>query len=262
MSNCLRWSRADEIVEPRTTTRRQFGRTGQAGITDSSDGLFDVLLISPGRKKIPVIKVVRQATGMRLNGAKELVDMAPRAVKQSIDFDEAESLRAQLELAGASVEVRPSEDPATSVGNDPERLVAKYAPGIARSIKLYASGHIESASGSGSVIGASAHVDQSGSKRVFRDTRQTYLTIEGPNVSISQNLGSNGGPSVTKARQFAAKVNEVSQLIGSGPEAPAAVADAQPDAVEQSRRLSELCDQGVLTREEFEAKKAELLDRI
>jgi large subunit ribosomal protein L7/L12 len=67
---------------------------------------FDVVLTGAGDKKIQVIKVVRAATGLGLKEAKALVDEAPKPVKEGVDRDEADALRAQLEEAGASVEVK------------------------------------------------------------------------------------------------------------------------------------------------------------
>jgi LSU ribosomal protein L12P len=67
---------------------------------------FDVVLMSPGAAKINVIKVVREVTGLGLKEAKELVDNAPKAVKEKIAKDEADALKAKLEEAGASVEVK------------------------------------------------------------------------------------------------------------------------------------------------------------
>jgi large subunit ribosomal protein L7/L12 len=67
---------------------------------------FDVLLTGPGEKKIQVIKVVRAATGLGLKEAKALVDEAPKAVKEGIEKAEAEKLKAELEEAGASVELK------------------------------------------------------------------------------------------------------------------------------------------------------------
>jgi large subunit ribosomal protein L7/L12 len=67
---------------------------------------FDVLLTGAGEKKIQVIKVVRAATGLGLKEAKALVDEAPKAVKEGIDKQEAEKLKADLEEAGASVELK------------------------------------------------------------------------------------------------------------------------------------------------------------
>ena len=67
---------------------------------------FDVVLTGAGDKKIQVIKVVRAATGLGLKEAKALVDEAPKPVKEGVDREEADALRAQLEEAGASVEVK------------------------------------------------------------------------------------------------------------------------------------------------------------
>ena len=67
---------------------------------------FDVMLMSCGASKISVIKVVREATGLGLKEAKDLVDNAPKAVKEKITKDEAEALKAKLTEAGATVEVK------------------------------------------------------------------------------------------------------------------------------------------------------------
>src|SRR5688500_6820817 len=67
---------------------------------------FDVVLTGAGDKKIQVIKVVRAATGLGLKEAKALVDEAPKPVKEGVEKDEADKLKAELEEAGASVEVK------------------------------------------------------------------------------------------------------------------------------------------------------------
>src|SRR3954452_834712 len=67
---------------------------------------FDVVLNGAGEKKIQVIKVVRAATGLGLKEAKALVDEAPKPVKEGVDRDEADKLKADLEEAGAAVEVK------------------------------------------------------------------------------------------------------------------------------------------------------------
>ncbi|MDR1564267.1 MAG: 50S ribosomal protein L7/L12 [Oscillospiraceae bacterium] len=67
---------------------------------------FDVILKSPGAKKIEVIKVVREVTGLGLKEAKELVDNAPKAVKEAISKDDAEALKEKLTAAGAEVELK------------------------------------------------------------------------------------------------------------------------------------------------------------
>ena len=66
----------------------------------------DVVLTAPGDKKIQVIKVVRAATGLGLKEAKALVDEAPKPIKEGIERDEAEKLKAELEEAGGSVELK------------------------------------------------------------------------------------------------------------------------------------------------------------
>ena len=67
---------------------------------------FDVILKAPGAGKINVIKVVRAITGLGLKEAKALVDEAPKPVKEAVSKDEAESIKKQLEEAGAEVEVK------------------------------------------------------------------------------------------------------------------------------------------------------------
>jgi large subunit ribosomal protein L7/L12 len=67
---------------------------------------FDVVLANAGEKKIQVIKVVREITGLGLKEAKAVVDEAPKSVKQGISKDEAEAIRKKLEEVGAAVEVK------------------------------------------------------------------------------------------------------------------------------------------------------------
>ena len=67
---------------------------------------FDVILTSAGAAKINVIKAVREITGLGLKEAKELVDGAPKAVKEQVSADDAEAAKAKLEEAGATVEVK------------------------------------------------------------------------------------------------------------------------------------------------------------
>ena len=67
---------------------------------------FDVILVEAGAEKIKVIKVVREITGLGLKEAKELVEGAPKALKEGVSKDEAESIKAQLVEAGATVEIK------------------------------------------------------------------------------------------------------------------------------------------------------------
>ncbi|MBQ9796399.1 MAG: 50S ribosomal protein L7/L12 [Clostridia bacterium] len=67
---------------------------------------FDVILASFGAKKLDVIKVVRELTGLGLKDAKDLVEAAPKAIKEGVSKDEAEKIKAALTEAGATVEVK------------------------------------------------------------------------------------------------------------------------------------------------------------
>ena len=67
---------------------------------------FDVMLTAAGDKKIAVIKVVREATGLGLKEAKEIVDNAPKAIKEKASKEEADDLKAKLEEAGGTVEIK------------------------------------------------------------------------------------------------------------------------------------------------------------
>jgi large subunit ribosomal protein L7/L12 len=82
-----------------------------AGAPADGDGAeesstVDVVLTEVGGQKVPVIKVVRAATGLGLKEAKAIVDEAPKAIKEGIERDEADKLKAELEEAGATVELK------------------------------------------------------------------------------------------------------------------------------------------------------------
>ncbi len=80
-----------------------------AGAGDAEEAVqteFDVILKFGGQSKLQVVKLVKELTGLGLKEAKELVDAAPKALKEKISKDEAESLKAQLEEAGAEVEIK------------------------------------------------------------------------------------------------------------------------------------------------------------
>ena len=79
---------------------------GEAAAAAEEKTEFDVILAAVGDKKVEVIKVVRAATGLGLKEAKDLVDGAPKAVKEGVAKDEAEGLKKQLEEAGAKVEIK------------------------------------------------------------------------------------------------------------------------------------------------------------
>jgi len=105
-----------ELVELKKKIEDEWGITAAAPVAVAAAGpaaveveektSFDVVLTGAGAQKIQVIKVVRAVTGLGLKEAKDLVDSAPNAVKEGINKDEADALKAQLEDAGASVELK------------------------------------------------------------------------------------------------------------------------------------------------------------
>ncbi len=78
---------------------------GDEGGGAEESSTVDVVLKEVGGQKVPVIKVVRSATGLGLKEAKALVDEAPKAIKEGVERDEADKLKAELEEAGATVEL-------------------------------------------------------------------------------------------------------------------------------------------------------------
>jgi large subunit ribosomal protein L7/L12 len=79
---------------------------GGDGAAEEEQSAFDVVLTNAGQQKIQAIKVVRAITGLGLKEAKDLVDGAPNAVKEGVAREEADSIKAQLEEAGAEVEIK------------------------------------------------------------------------------------------------------------------------------------------------------------
>ena len=79
---------------------------GDGGAAAEEKTSFDVMLTEAGGQKIQVIKVVRAITGLGLKEAKDLVDSAPKPVKEGVNQEEADSIKSQLEEAGATVEVK------------------------------------------------------------------------------------------------------------------------------------------------------------
>ena len=106
-----------ELVELKNALEETWGVTAAAPVAVAAPGggdgaapaeektSFDVVLTNAGGQKIQVIKVVRAVTGLGLKEAKDLVDGAPQPVKEGVNQEEAESVKAQLEEAGATVEV-------------------------------------------------------------------------------------------------------------------------------------------------------------
>jgi len=112
-----------ELVELKNTLEEEWGVTAAAPVAVAAPGAapaaggdgaaaaeeqtaFDVVLSGAGDKKIQVIKVVRAITGLGLKEAKDLVDGAPNPVKEGVERDEADSIKGQLEEAGATVEIK------------------------------------------------------------------------------------------------------------------------------------------------------------
>ncbi|TGB00925.1 50S ribosomal protein L7/L12 [Halobacillus salinus] len=82
------------------------GGAAAGGEAEAEQTEFDVVLESAGSSKIKVVKAVREATGLGLKEAKEVVDNAPKAVKEGLSKEDAEELKSQLEEAGATVELK------------------------------------------------------------------------------------------------------------------------------------------------------------
>jgi large subunit ribosomal protein L7/L12 len=111
-----------ELVELKNKIEEEWGITAAAPVAVAAGGAvagggdggaaaeektsFDVVLTEAGGQKIQVIKVVRAVTGLGLKEAKDLVDSAPKPVKEGVNQEEADSIKAQLEEAGAGVEVK------------------------------------------------------------------------------------------------------------------------------------------------------------
>ena len=109
-----------ELVELKNKIEEEWGITAAAPVAVAAAGApaggdgaepeektaFDVVLTAAGGQKIQVIKVVRALTGLGLKEAKDLVDSAPKPVKEGVPQEEADSIKAQLEEAGATVEVK------------------------------------------------------------------------------------------------------------------------------------------------------------
>ena len=98
-----------EVNELATILKEEYGiepaaAAGEAAAAEKS--AFDVILKNAGQSKLQVIKVVKDIAGLSLGDAKALVDAAPKAIKEGVSKEEAESIKAQLEEAGAEVEVK------------------------------------------------------------------------------------------------------------------------------------------------------------
>ena len=94
-------------IEPAAAAAAPAAVAGGGGDTDGGEekSSFDVVLKSPGGAKLAIVKLVKELTGLGLKEAKEMVDSAPKAIKEGVAKDEAEALKKQLEEAGAEVEL-------------------------------------------------------------------------------------------------------------------------------------------------------------
>ena len=97
-----------ELNELVKACEEEFGVSAAAGVVvaAAADGEFDVELVSAGASKVKVIKAVREITGLGLKEAKELVDNAPKTLKEGVSKAEAEEIKAKLEAEGAEVSMK------------------------------------------------------------------------------------------------------------------------------------------------------------
>jgi len=93
-------------IEPAAAAVAVAGGAAGGGEEVEEQTEFDVVLVAPGGSKLAVVKLVKELTGLGLKDAKELVDSAPKPVKEGVAKDEAEALKKQLEEAGAEVELK------------------------------------------------------------------------------------------------------------------------------------------------------------
>ena len=93
-------------IEPAAAVVAAPAAGGEAGAGAAAQTEFDVILKSGGAAKLGVVKLVKELTGLGLKEAKELVDKAPAPLKEKVSKEEAEQLKAQLEEAGAEVELK------------------------------------------------------------------------------------------------------------------------------------------------------------
>ena len=93
-------------IEPAAAAVAVAGPAAGGEAAQEEQSAFDVVLVAPGGSKLAVVKLVKELTSLGLKEAKELVDSHPKAIKEGVSKDEAEALKAQLEEAGAEVEVK------------------------------------------------------------------------------------------------------------------------------------------------------------
>ena len=101
-----RWGVSAAAAAPMMVAGAAPGAGGGDGGAEEEQTSFDVVLTAAGQQKIPVIKVIRELTGLGLKEAKAVADEAPKPVKEGVTREEADSIKAKLEEAGATVEVK------------------------------------------------------------------------------------------------------------------------------------------------------------
>jgi len=101
-----RWGVSAAAAPPVMAAPGAAGGGGGDGAAEEEQTAFDVILESAGQSKIPVIKVIRELTGLGLKEAKAVADEAPKAVKEGVAREEADQMKAKLEEAGATVEIK------------------------------------------------------------------------------------------------------------------------------------------------------------
>lgn len=93
-------------IEPAAAAVAVAGPAGGGGAAAAEKTNFDVILKSPGANKLQIVKLVKELTGLGLKEAKDLVDGAPKTIKEGLPKDEAENLKKQLVEAGAEIELK------------------------------------------------------------------------------------------------------------------------------------------------------------
>lgn len=101
-----RWGVSAAAAAPVMAAPGAAGDGGGDGAAAEEQTAFDVILESAGQSKIPVIKVIRELTGLGLKEAKAVADEAPKPVKEGVAREEADQMKAKLEEAGATVEIK------------------------------------------------------------------------------------------------------------------------------------------------------------
>jgi large subunit ribosomal protein L7/L12 len=100
-----RWGVSAAVAAPMMVAGAASGG-GDGAEAEEEKTSFDVILAAPGGNKIPVIKIIREVTGLGLKEAKAVADEAPKPVKEGVAREEADQIKAKLEEAGATVEVK------------------------------------------------------------------------------------------------------------------------------------------------------------